>query len=135
MSDRPELLEVTMTREVKALYFNTMRTNSDFNQRPYLDMWWFRKHFATVAHDHNIFHGDSEEGRDQYNLYFGLVRDQLSEAIKRLARNERERHPPVIPAKSLQPRPTQLPLALPARPIPESFRQWYQELKAQATTK
>ncbi len=123
-----------MAQNVKARYFNTMRTNPDFSQGPYLDMWWFRRHFAAVAHQHGIFHRQDAESRAQYNLYFGLVRTRLSEAIKRLEQNERDRHPPIIPAKIL-PEPAQLPLALPPPPIPKSFQRWYQNFKARRTAK
>lgn len=97
MSDKPELREVKMAREVKVLYFNTMKDSPEFHQRPFLDREVFRRHFATVAHRHGIFHQESPEGRAQYNLYFRLVQASLYAGIKRLAKNEAEHHPPIQP--------------------------------------
>lgn len=97
MSAKSELLEVTMAREVKALYFDTMRNSQEFHQRPFLDRDVFRRHFATVAHQHKIFHTEGPEGRTQYNLYFRLVQTSLYAGIKRLAKNEAEHHPPIQP--------------------------------------
>ncbi|MBP9728487.1 MAG: hypothetical protein KBD27_03890 [Candidatus Moranbacteria bacterium] len=95
MSAKPELLEVTMAREVKALYFDTMRHSQEFHQGPFLDRDVFRRHFAIVAHQHRIFHTEGPEGRARYNLYYGLCWDKMKAAIRRLAKNEAEHHPPI----------------------------------------
>lgn len=97
MSDKPELLEVTMTREIKVLYFHSMNESPEFHWKPFLDRDMFRRHFATVAHGHGIFHKEGPEGRSRYNLYFGLCWNRMTEAIRRLARNEAGHHPPVRP--------------------------------------
>lgn len=108
MSAKPELLEVIMSREIKVLYFDTMRNSEVFHQKPFLDREVFRRHFATVAHRHRIFHKESPEGRDQYNLYFGLCWDKMNAAIRLLAKNEARRHPPIQPTKPCQRPPEQL---------------------------
>lgn len=103
MSTIPEPREAAMAREVKVLYFDTMKNNYEFHRQPYLDMDWFKTHFATVAHRHSIFHREGTEGRKQYNLYFRLVRQRLSDAIKRLAQNEAKQHRPTTPATQVVP--------------------------------
>ena len=108
MSAKPELLEVTMTREVKALYFHTMTNNQEFHQRPFLDREVFRRHFATVAHRHQIFHTESPEGRARYNLYYGLCWSKMSAAIRRLANNEAAVHPSIRTARPREEPPEQL---------------------------
>ncbi len=108
MSAKSEPLEVTMTREVKVLYFNSMANSQEFHQKPFLDREMFRRHFATVAHRHRIFHKENSEGRAQYNLYFRLVQTNLYAGIKRLAKNEAERHPPIQPIRPHQRVPEQL---------------------------
>ncbi len=96
MSAKPELEEVKMTREIKVLYFDTMKNSPEFHRKPFLDREMFRQHFATVAHRHKIFHTESPEGRNQYNLYFGLCWNRMKEAIGLLAKNEAKIHPPTI---------------------------------------
>lgn len=123
---RARLLEDTMADEVKALYYNTMQNNIQFHQKPYLDRDWFKRHYTTVAHRHGIFHREGPEGRAQYNLFFGLVWTRLSAAIKRLAKNEAARHPPMVANRQ----PQQLTIPLPPAPPPESFRRWLDDFRS-----
>lgn len=138
MSTTPEPREATMAREVKVLYFDTMKNNYEFHRQPYLDMSWFKTHFATVAHRHGIFHRESTQGRKQYNLYFRLVRQRLSDAIKRLAQNEARQHPPIAPPPAAQVVPTITPKQLwlcGYEPQTEVIRNRLQKLRGELVTR
>ena len=102
MSTKPELEEVKMTREIKVLYFDTMKNSPEFHQQPFLDREVFRRHFATVAHRHKIFHTESPEGRAQYNMYYGLCWNRMKKAIRLLAKNEAKIHPAKIEPPQLR---------------------------------
>ncbi len=152
---KEETLETAMTHEVKTLYYSTMRNNFMFHEKAYLDMEWFKKHFATVAHRHGfVFHSgksvlnDSQRAdRRAYNLYFEVVRNRLSAAIKRLqsnqAENKRQQAEKVLArqadgtktqVRTVQ--PVQLSLSAddtPSHPSlspPHSFVEWHKRFKA-----
>lgn len=141
--EQPKPLEAVMFEEVRELYMATMKTTPNF--RGELDPYWFRKHFATVAHKHGMIHckgvlhpdAEQRENRNRYNLYFGLVQSSLKNWLRGYATRQRstrmnslraasqpaakssERHGPVLG-------PTQLPLFGSNPPVspPESFRRW-----------
>ena len=89
--------EEQLAWRVKGLYLHTMQNNPDFIQEPYLDMGWFRRHFATAAHEQHLFHGAGPEERARYNYYFGAVQRRVSAAIRRLRENEAKRRLMKVP--------------------------------------
>lgn len=94
---RAELLETVMARELKSLYFPNLGTDARFDEA------LFQVHFATIAHRHGIWwrHHD----RNQYNLFYGLVKSRLEEAVRRLKRNEEKRRSTIV-QRPLQPATT-----------------------------
>lgn len=93
---RAELLETVMAREVKSLYFPNLGTDARFDET------LFSSHFAVIAHRHGISH---HSDRNQYNLFYRLVKGRLEEAVRRLKRNE-EKHRSTIVQRPLQPATT-----------------------------
>ena|GEM_PF-6685942 len=97
-----EPLETVMTREVKALYFRTIGEITTFDREDYLDMAFFKRHFASVAHKHGIFH---HEERHQYNLFFRFVLGKMKVAIKRMTckepSNRKKKSPIATPLRSV----------------------------------
>lgn len=135
-----KLFEDILAEEVLTRYLETMRHSIEFHQNPYLDMGYFKKHFAAVAHQNNIFHGQE---RTRYNMFFGLVRTRISAAIKRLADNETKNKEgrlasqpdlftPTVSTPPAAPAPTPHRSALPGTDSPafQQFKRWSRDHKA-----
>lgn len=117
-------LEKIMAGEVWTLYLATMATNPDFQEEPYLDMYYFRKHYATVAHRHGIVYHlrkvylspEEFDERRQYSRYFGLVRPLVSKMIKKLKKERTLLPAGVQQVTEVHPVPTPHPVVQSAPP-------------------
>ncbi len=89
------LLEEVIATRVKSLYFESVRHDQAFHAAPYFRLELFKQHFATAAHERQIFHRDNAA---RYNHYFKLVKAELEAAICRLAENEQAIHPRLPPS-------------------------------------
>jgi len=86
-----------MFHKVRELYMSTMKNNPDFSGE--LDLYWFKHHFATVAHQYDIIHhkgvlypdAGQKEDRARYNRSFGLVRGLLSTWLKWYVTEEKKK--------------------------------------------
>lgn len=84
-------LDVVIPRKVRQRYLKYFSGNPEF--RFELDMETFKRYFAEVAHEYQIYHYEGKlafeldpeqaESRRWYNRYFRIARERLSAHLKR----------------------------------------------------